>query len=176
MVTRAKDNPFWDFSIVHYDTPGVASSCLNFQDKCNLRVNVLLYCLWLGKRGRLLEMDALLQSDALRQCSEQVLLPLRSARYGMKRIGMSIGQPKLYVKLKEAELEVERVEQNLLYRLAPEMPESNRPARHLAKMNLESYLQSANVDLDEWRDELQKLIDLVLEDKGDNVFMTCADS
>lgn len=176
MVTRAKDNPFWDFSILHYDTPGVARGCLNLQNKCNLRVNVLLYCLWLGKRGRLLEMDPLLQSDALRQCSEQVLLPLRSARYGMKRIGMSIGQPKLYVKLKEAELEVERVEQNLLYRLAPEMPESNRPVRHLAKINLETYLQSANVDLDEWRDELQKLIDLVLEDKGDNVFVTCADS
>ncbi len=176
MVTTPRDNPFWDFSLLHYDTPGVAGICLTFQGKCDLRVNVLLYCLWLAKRGRILEMNPLLQSDALRQCSEEVLLPLRSARYGMKKIGMSIGQPKLYLKLKEAELEVERVEQNLLYRLAPQMPESNRPARHLAKINLETYMLSAQVDMESWRDEMQKLIDLVLVDKGDNVFLSCADS
>ncbi len=176
MVTTSRDNPFWDFSLLHYDTPGVAGICLTFQDKCDLRVNVLLFCLWLAKRGRILEMEPLLQSDALRQCSEEVLLPLRSARYGMKRIGMSIGQPKLYLKLKEAELDIERVEQNLLYRMAPQMPESNRPERHLAKINLETYMQSAQIDLEPWRDEMQRLIDLVLVDKGDNVFLSCADS
>lgn len=176
MATGKKENPFWDFSVLHYDTPGVAGICLTFQDQCNLSVNVLLYGLWLAKRGRLMDMAVLSAFEPLRQCEEQVLLPLRSARYGMKRIGMNVGQPKLYMKMKQAELEVERVEQNLLYRLAPQMPESSRPARHQAKINLEGYLQSAKVDLQQWRDQLQQLIDLVLVDKGEGVFLTCADS
>ena len=91
MKASSEQNPFWAFSLRHYATPGVAGICLTLQDKAELSVNILLFALWLAERGRELDMIPLKQSEALRQCNEQVLLPLRSARYGMKRIGMSMG-------------------------------------------------------------------------------------
>lgn len=170
-MSSKSDNPFWDFSLLHYDTPGVADICLGLQDRCGLSVNILLYGLWLASRGRVLGLDIVERNEALRQCHEQVLAPLRSARYGMKRIGMNVGQPKLYFNLKQAELKVEKVEQKLLFRMAPDMPHSNEPVRSLALQNLQAYLRSAGVDPAQCSDEIQRLIDLVLEDKG-NVFFS----
>ena len=170
MKASSEQNPFWDFSLRHYATPGVAGICLTLQDKAELSVNILLFALWLAERGRELDMIPLKQSEALRQCNEQVLLPLRSARYGMKRIGMSMGQPKLYLTMKKAELEVERIEQKLLLRLAQGMPESKLAARVLAKANLIAYFNAAGVDFQPWLREIERLIDLVLGEKDNNVF------
>ncbi|MCF7981380.1 MAG: TIGR02444 family protein [Pseudomonadales bacterium] len=170
MGVSSEQNPFWNFSLHHYATPGVAGICLTLQDKAGLSVNRLLFCLWLAERGRLLEMEPLNQSEALRQCHEQVLTPLRNARYGMKRIGMSVGQPKLYLTMKQTELEVERIEQKLLLRLAHSMSEDNRVARELARVNFETYLASLSVDILQWSTEVERLIDLVLGEKDNKVF------
>jgi len=170
MKDSSEQNPFWAFSLQHYATPGVAGICLTLQDKVELSVNILLFALWLAERGRELDMVPLNHSEALRQCNEEVLLPLRSARYSMKRIGMSMGQPKLYLTMKKAELEVERIEQKLLLRLAQDMPESKLTARVLAKANLIAYFNAAGVDFQQWLAEIERLIDLVLGEKDNNVF------
>jgi len=170
MKAASEQNPFWDFSLHHYATPGVAGICLTLQDNAALSVNVLLFALWLAERGRVLDMAVLKQSAALQQCNEQVLLPLRSARYGMKRIGMSVAQPKLYLNMKRAELEVERLEQKLLLRLAQSMAESKLAARALGKVNLDAYFNASAVSLEQWQPERERLIDLVLGEKDNNVF------
>ena len=72
--------------------------------------------------------------------------------------------------MKKAELEVERIEQKLLLRLAQGMPESKLAARVLAKANLIAYFNAAGVDFQPWLREIERLIDLVLGEKDNNVF------
>jgi uncharacterized protein (TIGR02444 family) len=37
---------FWDWSLETYSRPGVAEALLDLQDRFNLSVNMLLWCLW----------------------------------------------------------------------------------------------------------------------------------
>lgn len=170
-VTKAVEaNPFWDYSVHHYATPGVAGICLSLQDRAGLSVNFLLYCIWLAHRGRALNFALLAQNEPLQQCHNQVLAPLRQARHGMRNIGMKMGQPKLYLQLKQAELAVERVEQKLLYRLAANMSESQTTERQLAQANLDHYFSACQVPLSDWSEEVGRLLDLILGDESTNVF------
>lgn len=165
-------NPFWDFSLSHYDNPEVVKCCLGLQDNYGLSVNMLLYSLWLAIRHKCLDMASLDQQQALRQCREEVLAPLRSARYAMKRIGMSVGRPRLYSDLKQLELEVENVEQKLLFRLTQSMPDSGLPQRRLALQNLNAYWYSLRPQSEPVPAEAEQLLQLVLGEREENVFFT----
>lgn len=46
------DHPFWDFSLEVYHREGVGAACLHLQARHGIDVNVLLFCLWLGRSGR----------------------------------------------------------------------------------------------------------------------------
>ncbi len=72
---------FWRFSGDFYARPGIATLCLALQDKRNRDVNLLLFCLWLGKRGQKLD-AALLATIAARASPwrRTILQSLRKAR------------------------------------------------------------------------------------------------
>ena len=45
------DIPFWDFSVALYSKPGVGAACLGLQDRHEIDVNILMFCLWMGAAG-----------------------------------------------------------------------------------------------------------------------------
>lgn len=161
MTKESEQNPFWDFSLSHYAKPGVAEVCLVLQDEYQLSVNMLLFSMWLASEGKQLTMVPVDECMELQECRQRVLLPLRSARYGVKQIGLDKEQAALYQELKRAELKVERLEHDLLYAMAGQMPEDNREAVVLAKLNIETYLKSVEGDLASGSAEIERLIQLV---------------
>jgi len=172
MGVAANDNPLWRFSLAHYNKPEVANSCLRLQDNYGLDINLLLYGLWLATRQKALDMQEVEKHQPLRQCREEVLLPLRSARYAMRRIGMRTGRPRLYSQLKAVELEVESIEQKLLFRMTPAMPGSAMARRPLAQHNLLHYWRSLRPDDEAPPEEIQQLPILVLGEGDEQVFFS----
>ena len=83
------ESEFWNFSLAVYGSAGVGSACLRLQDERNLNVNLLLFCAWLGSTGRG-ALDEETWQELIRwtrSWDEQVVLPLREARQGLKTEG-----------------------------------------------------------------------------------------
>jgi len=103
---------FPDFAEALYARPGVASACLDMQDRRSFDVALLLYACWLGVRSRSISAEQMAQLvSATQSWRFEVVRPLRRLRRRLK-IGpegmprqRSDGVRKL---VKAAELEVER--------------------------------------------------------------------
>lgn len=112
-------HPLWQFSLDVYAMPGVQAECLLLQDAHGIDVNVLLYCTWVGACGRrsLTSQDIVRAREAVAAWQSDVVQPLRAARRAAKRLAADAG----YVRasIAEAELAAERVEQDMLFALAP---------------------------------------------------------
>lgn len=52
MAIEFDSHPFWDYSLDVYRRAGVSEALINFQDRHNLDVNIMLLCLWSGRSGR----------------------------------------------------------------------------------------------------------------------------
>lgn len=112
------DEDFWNFVLVIYGRPGVAPACLELQDRYGKDVIIALYCCWLGARGRgLLDRAGLAAAEATAApWRKSVVEPLRRTRHALKGID---GAETLYARMKETELDAERI---ALRRLAPLAP------------------------------------------------------
>lgn len=108
-------NPFWDFSLAVYRREGVPDLCLDLQDRRGADVNVLLFAGWAGAAcGVRLGAAELARLDAaVAPWREAVVRPLRAVRRRVK--GEDDG---LYARLKAAELEAERLQQDRLHALS----------------------------------------------------------
>lgn len=133
-------NPFWDFSLQHYARRAVQHQCLQLQEKAGANVNVLLFALWLASRRRLFDQQRVLDHAELMYWHEQVIVPLRQARCGVKQSQHADG---LYEQIKQAELDSERVEQDILYGLRDSFAEASAELTltQLAVWNVKGYLQ-----------------------------------
>ncbi|MEH6357937.1 MAG: TIGR02444 family protein [Pseudomonadales bacterium] len=133
-------NPFWDFSLQHYAKAPVQEQCLQLQDQVGANVNVVLFTLWLASEKRLFDHGLVLAHAELLYWHEQVIVPLRQARFGVKQSGLSDA---LYEMVKKSELDAERVEQDILYSLLPQFAEASGELslEQLAQWNLRAYLQ-----------------------------------
>lgn len=147
----ADENPFWRFSLGIYDEPGVAQACLSLQDRhaaadegqesrSALDVNLLLFCCWAGRCGRMLlpgEIASLIA--AADPWQREVVSPLRGVRRWLKVQESVPGQAAeaLRAQVKTQELEAERLEQGLLHAVLP-LSESF-PAPPAAIANLQLY-------------------------------------
>ncbi|MEX2469137.1 MAG: TIGR02444 family protein [Pseudohongiellaceae bacterium] len=119
---------FWDFSYKVYTNDGIDSLCLQLQDERGFDINLVLFCLWFGvTRGELT--DAALararqHADAWRTLKVQ---PLRNLRRHMKRrleevpAGSRPAYGQLRERIKRCELEAERLQQQILERLAGQL-------------------------------------------------------
>jgi uncharacterized protein (TIGR02444 family) len=112
--------PFWDFSLALYAKPGVAPACLRLQERRGVDVNLLLFCLWLGraKARRVSAADIAALRSHISVIHDEVVRPLRQARAALKRM---LGQTALEAEIaalraavKRYELDAEHVEQVLL--------------------------------------------------------------
>jgi uncharacterized protein (TIGR02444 family) len=150
MIPLEIDNPFWQFSLRVYGTPGVAEECLDVQDKLGIDVNVLLYAAWLGAiRGvTLQEADLLRIEEAVSPWSANVVQPLRAVRRGMKTMPETadLQVQVLRKRVADAELFSEQVEQALLFRLAESIGRSGEISDQTARGNVVSVLVRHGAD------------------------------
>jgi len=150
MTDAASDNPFWTFSLRLYSRDEVAAACLALQTRHGLDVNVLLYCIWLGaERGVLLsETDAARIVENVNRWHDGVVRPLRAMRVRLK--DDPHGAPKamadmLRNEIKRAELDAERIEQQLLFtQIWSDAPRATR-STFSARENVLAYLKSLQI-------------------------------
>lgn len=147
---------FANFSTDVYQHAELAQACLWLQDHKNLNVNVLLYCCWLGFQG-----IALSQAE-LQQISIDIAVwettYVQSLRTQRKKLKQWKGPEKAAVlqhrqKLKELELDAERVEQQMIvanHKLfnSSEKAQENHPEQQIYQ-NLDNYLQTTEIEANE---------------------------
>lgn len=118
----AGSSPFWIFSLKIYRSPAVQAACLELQDGSGVDVNVLLFMLWLGSLGRQLTTDEVRGVvDAVEPWRRDVVVPLRSARRALKLPPSAFqgsASEALRAQVKRAELEAERLQQDILFQLS----------------------------------------------------------
>ncbi|ALT00068.1 TIGR02444 family protein [Lacimicrobium alkaliphilum] len=142
MTLSASD--FWDFSLKVY--PDWQQTLLLLQDDYDLNINLLLFCLYLEQRNQRLSAQ---QMATLMQNCEQtrpLLMSLREVRRAAKGVNQQA-----YSQLKQAELELEKQQQQALIRAANSMQFSEVQG----KGNLQSYVELKQLTDSE---ALQKLL------------------
>jgi uncharacterized protein (TIGR02444 family) len=145
MTDDFNNHPLWKFSLAVYGAPGVASACLDLQERRGADVNLLLYAAFVGTSGR-----GLLSPDALAQCaamvapwSQAVVQTLRAARRALKGdLGVDGAAAALLRRQVQAiEIEAERLEQmTLATRLPPLAGRAPSDRQADARANIETYL------------------------------------
>lgn len=132
-------NPLWSFSLAVYARPGVPAACLDLQDRLGQDVNLLLFAAWAGLEcaARLTAEDLDRIDGAVAGWRDGMVRPLRALRRQAKT-----EDPALYKRLKAAELEAERVQQDRLCALSGLHPQPGG-SRETAAANL-SHLVAAD--------------------------------
>jgi uncharacterized protein (TIGR02444 family) len=116
---KGAPSPFWTFSLAVYGRPGVPPACLDLQDKSGADVNVVLFSLFLGRCGRVIdEATAGAIAATIEPWRAGVVVVLRNARRALKEPPADFAGPAvdhLRKNVKAAELEAERIQQEALF-------------------------------------------------------------
>ncbi len=115
-------NPFWDFSLAVWGREAVEPACLDLQERHGLDVNLLLFCGWAGRRGRVLDdADIARLIEAARPWREATVLPLRKLRKWLKGQSVAPGAAagRLRERIKGDELQAEAIQQDLFVEVMP---------------------------------------------------------
>jgi uncharacterized protein (TIGR02444 family) len=124
--TQSPITPFWRYSLKFYGQSGVSDACIALQDGCGIDVNLLLYLFWLASDGRLVTADDVtMLDDKVRSWRELTIIPIRDVRRKLKGAKTFIDPAKqeaLRDKVKVAELEAERLQQEGLYAVTQSGP------------------------------------------------------
>jgi len=99
------DGAFWSFSLRIYAAPGVESACLDLQGRFGADVNLVLYCLWIG---RAITPEALERALEAAAPVQTYIRPLREMRRTLPK-GAAVRDA-----VKKAELAAEKLEQDTL--------------------------------------------------------------
>ena len=136
-------SPFWRFSLRLY--PAIADACLALQDRFGIDVNVLLFLLWAAEGGRKIDAeDARRVTAAVESWHRSVVVPLRAVRRALREppeLVEPAAAEHFRGRIKQIELEAERLQQEGLHRLVPRddlgEPEPSREVA--ARANVEAY-------------------------------------
>jgi uncharacterized protein (TIGR02444 family) len=140
----ADDSPFWRFSLRFYSLPDVAPACLMLQDEAGADVNLMLLLLFLAQSHRLVTSEDIARLDRMiRAWREEAVKPLRGLRRRLKQgidsLPSAISEA-FRNKIKQVELEAERIEQHWLEREAERRAFVTAPSRaEAARANLMAY-------------------------------------
>jgi uncharacterized protein (TIGR02444 family) len=121
-----RGSPFWRFSLRFYRMPGVADACIALQDEAGVDVNLLLFLLWNAHMDRVLsraDVEAL--EGRVAGWRERVVIPLREVRRQLKSSPALVekGTAEAFrTRIKQVELEAERLQQESLFALAQSSP------------------------------------------------------
>ena len=150
------DNPFWNFSLQFYNKEGVADILLWFQEERQVDINLILYCCWAGvsQTPGLRATDMTFLRDIVDRWQSEIIQPLRSLRQTLKTDarGAPISRVAgVRANLQQAEIEAERLEQDMLHAGAPrevnETLDESDGRRHTIA-NLVLYLTQEREQLD----------------------------
>lgn len=120
----AEERPgFWDFSLAVYADPATAAACLELQNRFDLDVNLLLFCVFAGCNGRRLSVDELSRLDAaVHPWRTQVIHPLRAARRWIKSADAGAEAEAVRRQVLNTELAAERHQQVGMEQMLPIAP------------------------------------------------------
>jgi uncharacterized protein (TIGR02444 family) len=140
-----RQSPFWRFSLKFYALPGVAPACIGLQDRAGVDVNVLLFLLWNAAQGRVLDAAEVREVERLVGAwREMTVVPLRAVRRALKsppRVVPPNAAEAFRARIKQVELEAERLQQEAMYELAAS-GRFGRPATNAvdaARASLDAY-------------------------------------
>ena len=145
---------FWNFSLQTYAKPKIAELCLELQEGFGADVNLVLFMLWAGARGRRLEPQEIEKlAEFVKSWREQVVVPLRRARRTLKtppREWPVQETETLRQRVKADELEAERLQQNAMsaFLAVDQAGRSDSPFA-AAKSNLNNYASFLRVTFSE---------------------------
>ena len=118
-VYKGTPSPFWTFSLAVYGREGVPPACLVLQDSGGADVNVVLYALFLGRSGRAIDAATAGRIAAtIEPWRAGIVAVLRTARRALKEPPGPFEGPAvdhLRKNVKAAELEAERIQQEMLF-------------------------------------------------------------
>jgi uncharacterized protein (TIGR02444 family) len=148
-------SPFWRFSLRFYRRPEVADACIALQDDAGVDVNLLLFLLWQATSGRELspaEIAAL--DERVGAWRNLTVIPLRGMRRALKSPPALVAAPvtELFrTRIKAAELEAERLQQEAMYELACATPLGREApsAAQAARANVAAYERVAGAPFPE---------------------------
>jgi uncharacterized protein (TIGR02444 family) len=171
-VADFPDEPFWDFSLRVYVSPGVAPACLALQERHGLDVNLLLLCCWLGhcRADAPTRADIARMVDAVAAWHQEVVRPLRFARRWLKSPTPTV-DPDLAADLRNAvkrlELDAEHIEQLALATALPPGAAPPAPVPANAALAIGFYLEIIGVSLhDTDRAQLATLVAAAFPEAG----------
>jgi len=140
----SQGSPFWRFSLAFYREEGVADACIVLQEQSSADVNLLLYLLWQARSCRAFAAsDVQLIEEKIAPWRTTTVVPLRIVRRSLKDhrpdlVDAGTGEA-FRNRIKAAELEAERLQQEAMYQL--DMPSGRRvaSAAMAARTNLAAY-------------------------------------
>jgi uncharacterized protein (TIGR02444 family) len=143
-VSSSSGSPFWRFSLRFYRRPEVADACITLQEKAGIDVNLLLFLLWHATQKRALSAPDV--ADLERRVApwrHMTVIPLRTMRRGLKSPPALVpgASAELFrTKIKAAELEAERLQQEAMHDLAvPLLGEDAPSLEAAARANIAAY-------------------------------------
>ena len=115
-------SPFWRFSLHFYRHRNVADACITLQEQAGVDVNLLLFLLWHATQKRALSTAEISELEGrIAPWRNMTVVPLRSMRRALKSPPALVGgaAAELFrTKIKAAELEAERLQQEAMHELA----------------------------------------------------------
>ena len=161
--TENQVEKFWDFSVSTYYGEGVQEAFLDLQNERGADINLLLFCIWLGKTYGVYSDELFI---AVCEFSElwagNVVVPLRNVRTWMKLTGCpETGVPvddcmSLRDKVKGVEFGAEKLQEEMLESLCSDL---SRPEAGLAEQisaavsNVHRYFAYRGIEADDWVDD-----------------------
>ncbi|MEH6403473.1 MAG: TIGR02444 family protein [Sneathiella sp.] len=138
----------WDYAVEIYGEKKVSDACLSLQDRHDIDVNLLLFCLWNGARGwRELTVSELSQAiDISSNWQSPVITPLRHARSALKNSNSPVDEKfkqQLRKAILDSELYAERLELQMLSELVKRAVTKSREGQACASngaKNLSLYI------------------------------------
>lgn len=146
-MSRFPEHPAWDFITRLYARPDVAPACLALQERHDIDVTLMLFCLWHGTvEGSIPDAQMVALAAAARDWRAATVLPIRAARHWLKQ---RPEQYSLYTSVLATEIDCEHGELLMLAQLAGSLDGTRQPAAETIAANLEAFFHAWGVRSDE---------------------------
>jgi uncharacterized protein (TIGR02444 family) len=109
------DNPFWQFSLKLWQHKDIQTRLLQLQDNDNVKINSLLFAMWLGLEKKSL---GTLNNDYA-SWHALIVEPLRCIR---KHLPANLPNPEFKAQIQSCELQAEQIDQALLFYCSHQTP------------------------------------------------------
>ncbi|MGA7488709.1 MAG: TIGR02444 family protein [Xanthobacteraceae bacterium] len=118
----SQGSPLWRFSLRFYRQPEVADACIRLQEEAGVDVNLLLFLFWHATRRRALSAADVAELERrIGAWRDMTVVPLRKLRRALKSPPGLVAPATaegFRTRIKAAELEAERLQQEAMYELA----------------------------------------------------------